>query len=87
MNLASINTVLIILIIYLSTNGTGLFQAASAFIQIISPSKNEAVPTGSPLEVSGTSDDNTQFNCKIQVLVNGKHLLLVQETIQNGLLL
>ena len=73
MNLASINALLIILTVSLTTSSSGLFQAASAFIQITSPSKNEAVPAGSTLEVSGTSDDNTQFNCKIQVLVNGKH--------------
>jgi hypothetical protein len=46
------------------------YQFASAFIQITSPSKNEAVPAGSPLEVSGTSDDNTQLNCNIQAIVN-----------------
>ena len=72
MNLASINAVLIILTVSLTTSCSGLFQVATAFIQITSPSKNEAVPAGSTLEVSGTSDDNTQFNCKIQVLVNGK---------------
>jgi hypothetical protein len=42
------------------------------FIQITSPPKNEAVPAGYPLEISGTSDDNTQLNCNIQVIVNGK---------------
>ena len=49
----------------------GFIQYASAFVNIISPSKGEAVPAGSSLTVSGTSDDNAQINCNIQVLVNG----------------
>jgi hypothetical protein len=50
--------------------GSGLFQYASAFINIVSPERGEAVPVGSSLTVSGTSDDNPQFNCKIQIIVN-----------------
>jgi len=72
MNSASIIIVLVILVVYLTTSSSGLFQFASAFVQITSPSKNEAVPAGSLLEISGTSDDNTQFNCNIQVIVNNK---------------
>jgi hypothetical protein len=72
MNLASINAVLIVLIVSITTSSIGPFQAASACVQITSPSKNEAVPAGSTMEVSGTSDDNTQFNCNIQVMVNDK---------------
>jgi hypothetical protein len=53
MNLASINAMLIILAVSLTTS-SNLFQAATAFIQITSPSKNEAVPAGSTLGVSGT---------------------------------
>jgi hypothetical protein len=49
---------------------TGLLQNANAFVNIVSPSKGEAVPAGSSLTVSGTSDDNTQFSCNIQILVN-----------------
>jgi hypothetical protein len=51
-------------------SGTNLFQYANAFVNIVSPSKGEAVPAGSSLTVSGTSDDNTQFSCNIQILVN-----------------
>jgi hypothetical protein len=50
MNLASINALLIILTVSLTTSSSGFFQAASAFIQITSPSKNEEVPAGSTLE-------------------------------------
>lgn len=35
--------------------GAGLVQYASAFVNIVSPEKGEAVPAGSPLTVSGTS--------------------------------
>ena len=72
MNSASIIAGLVILVVYLTTSNSGPFQFAGAFIQITSPPKNELVPAGSPLEISGTSDDNAQFNCKIQVIVNGK---------------
>jgi hypothetical protein len=70
MNSASTIAVTIILVIYLTTSSSGLFQFASAFVQITSPPKNEVVTAGSPLEVLGTSDDNTQFNCNIQIIVN-----------------
>jgi hypothetical protein len=67
-------TAIVIIVLVLSlTATTGLFPIASAFINIVSPSKGEPVPAGSSLEVSGTSDDNAQFNCKIQVIVNDKH--------------
>ncbi len=46
------------------------FEYAYAFVNIISPSKGEAVSAGSPLTVTGTSDDNVQTNCNIQILVN-----------------
>ena len=60
----------------------GLLQFANAFVNIVSPSKGEAVPTGSSLEITGTSDDNAQFNCKIMVIVNDKRPY--QETIPVG---
>jgi hypothetical protein len=72
MNSASVIAVLIILVLSFNTSSSGLFQFSSAFVHITSPPKNEVVPAGSPLEISGTSDDNAQFNCKIQVIVNGK---------------
>jgi hypothetical protein len=59
--------VLIAIAMSLAIMGT---QYASAFVNIISPSKGEAVPAGSSLTVSGTSDDNTQTNCNIQIIVN-----------------
>ena len=39
-------------------------------VNIVSPSKGEAVPAGSTLTVSGTSDDTAQTNCNIQIIVN-----------------
>lgn len=63
--------VVVTLAISLATSA-GLLQFASAFVNIVSPSKGEAVPAGSSLEITGTSDDNAQFNCKILVLVNDK---------------
>ena len=48
-----------------------VFSYASAFVNIVSPPKGEAVPAGSHLTVSGTSDDNAQINCNIQIIVNG----------------
>ena len=66
-------TAIVIIVLVLSlTATTGLLPFASAFVNIISPSKGEPVPAGSSLEISGTSDDNAQFNCKIQVIVNDK---------------
>ena len=50
--------------------GAGFIQYASAFVNIVSPEKGEAVPAGSSLTVSGTSDDNDQTNCNIQIIVN-----------------
>ena len=66
-------TVIVIITLVLSiATSSGLLQFASAFVNIVSPSKGEPVPAGSTLEISGTSDDNAQFNCKIQVIVNDK---------------
>lgn len=51
--------------------GAGLFQYASAFVNIVSPEKGAAVPAGSSLTILGTSDDNAQFNCNIRIIVDG----------------
>jgi hypothetical protein len=59
------------LLLILTISSMALFQFASAFVNIISPSKGEAVPAGSGITVSGTSDDNAQTNCKVQIIVNG----------------
>jgi hypothetical protein len=62
--------VVIVSLVLSIASSTGLLQYANAFVNIVSPSKGEAVPAGSSLTVSGTSDDNTQFSCNIQILVN-----------------
>src|ERR671918_3125786 len=61
---------LIAVLLSLAIVWAGLFQYASAFVNIVSPERGEAVPAGSSLTISGTSDDNPQFNCKIQIIVN-----------------
>jgi hypothetical protein len=66
---ATTSVVIVTLVVSIASSA-GLFQYASAFVNIISPSKGEAVPAGSSLTVSGTSDDNTQTNCNIQIIVN-----------------
>jgi hypothetical protein len=63
--------VVVTLALSIATNA-GVLQFASAFVTIVSPSKGEAVPAGSSLEITGTSDDNAQFNCKVLVIVNDK---------------
>ena len=69
--MAAVTTMsLVAALLSLTIISAGLFQYASAFVNIVSPEKGEAVPAGSSLTVSGTSDDNLQFNCKIQVIVN-----------------
>jgi hypothetical protein len=70
------------IILLLSFVSLGFIQYASAFVNIVSPEKGETVPAGSGLTISGTSDDNAQFNCKILVIVNDKHPY--QETIPLG---
>jgi hypothetical protein len=60
---AAILTILLVL-------SPNILPSASAFVNIVSPPKGEVVPAGSPLTVSGTSDDNAQTNCNIQIIVN-----------------
>ena len=60
----------IAILLSFSIAGAIFFQYASAFVNIVSPERGEAVPAGSSLTISGTSDDNPQFNCKIQIIVN-----------------
>ena len=67
MNIAN-RVVTVIVLLSLLTVGT--LEYASAFVNIVSPEKGEAVPAGSSLTVTGTSDDNAQTNCNIQILVN-----------------
>ena len=75
--------VLVIISLVVSlTSSIEFIRFASAFVNIVSPSKGESVPAGSSLTVSGTSDDNAQFNCKIMVIVNDKRPY--QETIPVG---
>jgi hypothetical protein len=68
MNIA--NRVATVIIFLLSLMTVGILEYASAFVNIVSPEKGEAVPAGSSLTVTGTSDDNAQTNCNIQILVN-----------------
>ena len=65
-------TAIVIIALLSLTASTGFIPFASAFVNIVSPSKGEPVPAGSSLEISGTSNDNAQTNCKIQVIVNDK---------------
>jgi hypothetical protein len=58
--------------IVISLIGITFFEAANAFVHITSPPKEEAVPAGSPLEISGDSDDTVQSNCKVLVIVDDK---------------
>ena len=67
---SAISMGLIAVLLSLTIIGATFFQYASAFVNIVSPERGEAVPAGSSLTVSGTSDDNPQFNCKIQIIVN-----------------
>jgi hypothetical protein len=62
--------VVIALMLSLTFSSMGFFPFASAFVNIVSPSKGEAVPAGSTLTVSGTSDDTAQTNCNVQIIVN-----------------
>jgi hypothetical protein len=71
--------VVLVIILLLLFVVLGLIQYASAFVNIVSPEKGESVPTGSSLTVSGTSDDTTQSNCKILIIVNDRRPY--QETI------
>ena len=58
--------------IAISLIGITFFEAANAFIHITSPPKEEAVPAGAPLEISGDSSDTAQSNCKVLVVVDDK---------------
>jgi hypothetical protein len=78
----SITALLSIVGIAISLIGITFFEAANAFIHIISPPKEEAVPAGSPLEISGDSSDTAESNCKILVVVDDKQPY--QETTPTG---
>jgi hypothetical protein len=80
-NINSTTSLLLVIILLLSFSfaSPGLFRYVSAFVHIVSPEKEEAVPAGSSLKVSGNSDDNLQFNCKVLIIVNDKRPY--QETI------
>ena len=78
----SITALLSIVGITISLIGITFFEAANAFVHITSPPKEEAVPAGSPLEISGDSDDTVQSNCKVLVIVDDKQPY--QETTPTG---
>ena len=68
----SITALLSIVGVAVSLIGITFFEAANAFVHITSPPKEEAVPAGSPLEISGDSSDTAQSNCKVLVVVDDK---------------
>jgi hypothetical protein len=78
----SITALLSIIGVAVSLIGITFFEAANAFVHITSPPKEEAVPAGSPLEISGNSDDTAQTNCKVLVIVDDKQPY--QETTPTG---
>jgi hypothetical protein len=78
----SITALLSIVGVAVSLIGITFFEAANAFVHITSPPKEEAVPAGSPLEISGNSDDTAQTNCKVLVIVDDKQPY--QETTPTG---
>ena len=66
----ALKTIVIATLVISMSASTGFIQYANAFVNIVSPSKGEAVQAGSSLTVSGTSDDTAQTNCNIQIIVN-----------------
>jgi hypothetical protein len=78
----SITALLSIVGVAVSLIGITFFEAANAFVHITSPPKEEAVPAGSPLEISGNSDDTAQTNCKVLVIIDDKQPY--QETTPTG---
>ncbi len=51
-------------------------------VKILSPTKDERVPVGQQLAVSGTSTDNATSDCKVSVILNG--VRPYQQTVANG---
>ena len=51
-------------------------------VKILSPAKEERVPAGQELVVSGTSTDNATSDCKVSVILNG--VRPYQQTVANG---
>jgi hypothetical protein len=51
-------------------------------VKILSPAKDEQVPAGQGLVVSGISTDNTTSDCKVSVIVN--EVKPYQQTVANG---
>jgi hypothetical protein len=51
-------------------------------VKILSPTKDERVPVGQQLPVSGTSTDNATSDCKVSVILNG--VRPYQQTVANG---
>jgi hypothetical protein len=51
-------------------------------VKILSPAKDERVPVGQQLAVSGTSTDNATSDCKVSVILNG--VRPYQQTVANG---
>lgn len=47
-------------------------QPSIAFVEINTPMKNQQVPLGIILNISGTSEDNKLSKCKITIVVNNE---------------
>lgn len=45
-------------------------QSGNAFVKILSPSKNQQIPINTPVNISGTSKDTVNSDCKIMLVVN-----------------
>src|ERR687890_963388 len=61
---------------------TNLQTSNPLSVKILSPAKDEQVPAGQGLVVSGTSTDNTTSDCKVSVIVNA--VKPYQQTVANG---
>ncbi len=71
-------TILIALVIsvtaLLAFSSTNIvFQYVNAFVKITSPTKDEAVPVGSDLQITGTSQDTATTDCTISIIVNSQY--------------
>jgi hypothetical protein len=66
----SLLLLLVVLPLIIVITGTVPLQSANAFIKITSPLKNQTVPVGSNIQISGISNDNATSDCKVSIIVN-----------------
>ena len=67
----SLLLLLVVLPLIIVITTTVPLQSAKAFIKITSPLKNQTVPVGSNIQISGISNDNATSDCKVSIIVNG----------------